>query len=346
MKVLITGAAGFIGYHLIKRMASEGFDILGIDNINAYYDVSLKYGRLLETGINTDNIEGNKKLVSEKWNNYSFVKIDLTDYKALNHLFEEEKFTHVINLAAQAGVRYSIDAPFEYIQANIVGYMNILEACRIHGVKKLIYASSSSVYGMNKKVPFSEDDRTDTPVSLYAATKKCDEVLAYSYHKLYDISAIGLRFFTVYGPWGRPDMAPFKFMKAILGGNKISVYNHGNMKRDFTYIDDIIEGIVGVLKLIDNLPNQYRIYNIGCSNPMNLLNFINTIEETTGKKANLEMVGMQPGDVTETFADIRSLKNDSGYTPKVQLKEGIQRFYEWYIDFYGEQEKDNTNERI
>lgn len=333
MKILVTGTAGFIGYHLVKRLCEENVEIIGIDNINTYYDVSLKHGRLLDTGIDPKQIEYNRKINSSIYKNYAFLQIDLVDKEAIEALLEQEHFTHIINLGGQAGVRYSLEAPHSYIQANIVGYMNLLEACRIYNVKHFIYASSSSVYGMNSKVPFSEEDRTDAPVSLYAATKKCDEIIAYPYSKM-GIETIGLRFFTVYGPWGRPDMAPFKFLKAILNDETIQVYNHGNMLRDFTYVGDIIEGINKIVfQTTGNL--SYKIYNIGCSNPVNLMDFIHVIEDVSGKKAKLEFVEMQPGDVVRTYADITRMHGDFGYTPSIQLQEGIKRFYDWYINFYG-----------
>lgn len=334
MKILITGTAGFIGYHLSKALAVKNIDVVGIDNINNYYDVELKYGRLADAGINKNDIRPLQPVTSSIYPNYRFIQMDITNREALQSLFDKEQFTHVCNLAAQAGVRYSLVNPYSYIESNIDGYINILEACRHHNIKHFIYASSSSIYGMNTKTPFSEDDNTDSPVSLYAATKKSNEVMAYSYSKLYNLHTTGIRFFTVYGPWGRPDMAPFIFMKSILENKTISVFNNGHMLRDFTYIDDIVTGLTKII------PSQYeadvpaRIYNIGCSSPVNLMDFIQTIEQRTGKEAKKEFVGMQPGDVPCTYADTTRLQNDFGYKPGTTLKEGIDKFYKWYIKFF------------
>ncbi len=330
MKILITGTAGFIGHQLVKALAAEGAEIIGLDEINDYYDPNLKYARLEDTGIKREDIVPGETVQSRTMANYRFVRLDLTDKERLNQLFEEEHFTHVCNLAGQPGVRYSIENPYSYIQSNIVGFLNLLEACRHHGLPHLVYASSSSIYGMDAHVPFSETDRTDSPVSLYAATKKSDEVMAYAYSKLYHIQTTGLRFFTVYGPWGRPDMAPIKFMRAISSGQEIPVFNHGDMLRDFTYVDDIVEGIRRVLHADIKETVPYRIYNIGNSQPVRLLDFIHTIEEVTGKQAQMKMLGMQPGDVTRTYADTTRLQNDFGYKPETSLHEGIQKLYEWY----------------
>jgi len=334
MKILVTGTAGFIGYHLVKMLVKYDNEIVGIDNINSYYDTNLKYGRLSDTGINCSLIPPYVPVRSTKYANYRFIRMDLTDRKEINRLFEIERFTHVCNLAGQAGVRYSIENPYSYIESNIVGFLNLLEACRNHGVKNFVYASSSSIYGLDSHSPFSEDDRTDQPVSLYAATKKSDEAMAYTYSKLYGISTVGLRFFTVYGPWGRPDMAPFKFMKNILEGKTIQVYNHGDCERDFTYVDDIIEGMRRILIFENQEEIPYRIYNIGCSHPVNLMDFIETLERITGKKADKEMLGMQLGDVPLTYADTTRLQHDFGYKPSITLADGLQRFYEWYLSFY------------
>ncbi len=325
MKILITGAAGFIGHQLVKLLATEGEEIIGLDIINDYYDPKLKYARLADTGISREEIVRGKLVQSKTIAHYRFVQMDLTDKEGLNQLFEQEHFTHVCNLAGQPGVRYSIENPYSYIQSNIVGFLNLLEACRHHGLPHFVYASSSSIYGMDSHVPFSETDRTDQPVSLYAATKKSDEAIAYAYSKLYGIQTIGLRFFTVYGPWGRPDMAPIKFMKAISAGQEISVFNHGDMLRDFTYIDDIAEGVRRVLhaEMVDEIP--YRIYNIGNSQPVKLLDFIHVIEEVTGRQAKMKMLGMQPGDVTRTYADTSRLQKDFGYKPATCLREGIRK---------------------
>lgn len=324
MKILVTGAAGFIGFHLSRRLLERGDVVVGIDNINDYYPVALKYARLKQ-------IEGHP--------NFRFVKADIADREFLPRLFEEEKFDKVVNLAAQAGVRYSIENPFAYIDSNLVGFANILECCRHNDIKHLVYASSSSVYGGNTKVPFSEDDNVDSPVSLYAATKKSNELMASCYSKLYGLAATGLRFFTVYGPWGRPDMAPILFASAITEGRPIKVFNNGDMMRDFTYVDDIVEGVIRVMdsnpKEMKPQPNNtdgrpHRVYNIGCSNPVKLMDFISTIEEAVGKKAEKIMMPMQPGDVYQTYADTTHLEEDMGYKPHITLKEGIGNFIEWY----------------
>jgi UDP-glucuronate 4-epimerase len=344
MKILITGTAGFIGFHLAKRLLERGDEVVGLDNINDYYDVNLKYGRLKETGIDKDNIEYGKLIESNKYANYKFIKLNLEDKESIDKLFQEEKFDKVCHLAAQAGVRYSLTNSDAYIQSNIVGHMNILEAVRHNDVKSLCYASSSSVYGLNKKQPFSTDDNVDHPISLYAATKKADELMAHTYSYLYNIPTTGLRFFTVYGPWGRPDMALFLFTKAILEDKPIDVYNYGKMQRDFTYIDDIVEGIV---RVIDNPPKPnpnwdgrpsessapYKVYNIGNGSPVKLMDFIEAIEETLGKKAKKNLLPMQPGDVESTWADTSALQKDIGYKPSMDLKAGIKKFVEWYKIF-------------
>ena len=331
MKILITGAAGFIGFHLSKRLLEEGETIVGIDNINDYYDVELKFARLKETGISREVEKWLLPVQSTKYTAYRFIRMNLEDKDAIYQLFENEKFDLVINLAAQAGVRYSIENPEAYIQSNIVGFFNILEACRQNKVKRLLFASSSSVYGNNKKVPFSEDDNVDHPISLYAATKKSDELMAHTYSHLYGIQATGLRFFTVYGPWGRPDMAYFKFTKAILNGDTIEVYNHGNLSRDFTYIDDIIDGVVKIIK--NEMQENYQILNIGNSNTVNLMVFINTLEDILNKQANKHFVNMQAGDVNETFADISKICNLYGFIPKTAIQFGLKRFIEWYNNY-------------
>ncbi len=343
MKILVTGAAGFIGFHLAKRLIERGDEVIGLDNINNYYDVNLKYARLKETGI--EDIEYAKLIESKKYPNYKFIKLNLEDKEKIDELFKKEKFDKVCHLGAQAGVRYSLTNPYAYINSNIVGHMNILEACRNYGVKALSYASSSSVYGLNKKQPFSTDDNVDHPISLYAATKKADELMSHTYSYLYNIPTTGLRFFTVYGPWGRPDMALFKFVKNILEDKPIDVYNYGEMKRDFTYIDDIIEGVV---RVIDNPPKPnpnwdgrasesiapYKVYNIGRGKPVRLMDFIEAIEEVLGKKAKKNLLPMQPGDVSSTYADTSDLERDLGYKPKVDVKDGIKEFVKWYREFY------------
>ena len=337
MKILVTGAAGFIGSRLAWTLSRRGDEVVGIDNINDYYDVRLKYGRLAECGVKSpgNSIPDGKTVISATFPNYRFIRMDLTDRASLNSLFESEKFCVVVNLAAQAGVRYSITNPYAYLDSNLVGFMNILECCRHHGVEYLVYASSSSVYGMNDKVPFSEDDRVDNPVSLYAATKKANELMAHSYSKLYGLPTTGLRFFTVYGPWGRPDMAPMLFATAISKGDPIKVFNHGNLSRDFTYIDDIVQGTVQV---IDHRPEAevcnngvpYKVYNIGCSSPVKLMDFISEIENALGIEAKKTFLPMQQGDVLRTYADTSHLEKEVGYHPSTTLHDGISKFIQWF----------------
>lgn len=333
MKILVTGSAGFIGFHLIKALLNQDCSIIGIDNLNPYYDVNLKNDRL--------------KILSEcsTEDTFKFIKLDLADRTAMANLFEDYGFDIVVNLGAQAGVRYSIEKPHEYVDSNLVGFVNILEGCRHAKVKHLVYASSSSVYGMNIKQPFSTLDRVDFPISLYAATKKSNELMAHTYSHLYNIPTTGLRFFTVYGPYGRPDMAYFSFTKKILAGEHIDVYNNGEMQRDFTYIDDIVEGIV---RLIDKVPvpqqsiattatAPYQIYNIGNNQPVTLRRFITAIEDACGKKAKENLLPMQPGDVPATYADIDELIDDIDFTPKTSIEDGIAKFVEWYKAYYVEQ---------
>ncbi len=349
MKILVTGTAGFIGFHLVNKLLEEtDWQIVGLDNINDYYDVNLKYARIKETGIIKEKIEYNSIIQSINQSNYRFIKLDLTDKENLLKLFEQENFDYVVHLAAQAGVRYSLENPQAYIDSNIFGFFNILEGCRLYPVRHLVYASSSSVYGNNKKVPFSENDRVDHPISLYAATKKSNELMAYTYSYLYNLPTTGLRFFTVYGPWGRPDMALFKFTKAILNGEPIDIYNKGDMLRDFTYIADIVAGIKGVLELIptlnmdwsSDLPNQsysivpYKIYNIGKNTPVKLMDFIDAIEKELGKKAKKRLLPMQPGDVPSTFADVQRLIEDIKYKPSISIEYGIVEFIRWYKNYY------------
>ncbi len=348
MKILVTGTAGFIGFHLAQKLLQRGDTVIGLDNINDYYDVNLKYARLNELGIDKNEIEENKLISSKTYPNHKFVKSNLEDAQTINELFEIQKFDAVCNLAAQAGVRYSIENPHAYIQSNVVGFMNILEACRNYNVKNLSYASSSSVYGLNKSQPFKTSDHTDHPVSLYAATKKSNEMMAHTYSHLYNISTTGLRFFTVYGPYGRPDMAPMLFADAILNDRAIKVFNHGNMSRDFTYVTDIVDGIIKVIdnpaKISDNFnPNNpipdissapYRIYNIGNNSPVQLLDFIETLEEAIGINAKKDFMPMQDGDVVSTYADTSDLMKDFGYKPETNLKEGIKHFVVWYKKFY------------
>lgn len=348
MKVLVTGSAGFIGFHLTMALLEKHYDVVGIDNINDYYDVSLKTNRLSESGINPSELAWNKVVRSKLHENYRFIKLDLEDKQSLMTLYKNNCFDVVINLAAQAGVRYSITNPDVYIQSNIVGFLNILEACRNHDVGHLVYASSSSVYGLNQQVPFSVKQNTDHPISLYAATKKANELMAHTYSHLYGMPTTGLRFFTVYGPWGRPDMACFLFADAILKGKQIELFNHGQMKRDFTYIDDIV---LGILKIMDRpsapatewegtTPDPscssapYRIYNIGNNTPVNLLVLIHELEKCCGKKANLKLVEIQPGDVSMTWANIDDLVNTFNYKPETKLQIGIKKFMNWYLDYY------------
>lgn len=334
MKILVTGAAGFIGSATIKALLERSHEVVGLDNLNSYYDTGLKYARLADAGIPQAAIRENEMAHSRTHSAYRFMKMELTDRIGMNALFGSERFDVVINLAGQAGVRYSIENPFAYVEGNVLGFLNILENCRHYPVRHLIYASSSSIYGMNDHVPYAENDKTDSPVSLYAATKKSDELMAYSYSHLYGIPATGVRFFTVYGPWGRPDMAPFLFLRSVLEGKPIRVFNHGEMQRDFTYIDDIVEGLMRLLEHPSAATVPHTVYNMGHSEPVQLMDFIRTIEQATGRKAILQMEPMQPGDVYCTYADISRLQQDFGYRPTMTVEEGIRRFYEWYRDFY------------
>ncbi|MRT91919.1 NAD-dependent epimerase [Ancylomarina sp. 16SWW S1-10-2] len=334
MKILVTGTAGFIGFHLAERLAKEGHEVVGIDNINDYYDVNLKYARLAESGIKRELITDNGQLIaSEKHSNYRFAKIDLTDLPKLEQLFQQEHFTHVMNLAAQPGVRYSIENPHAYVQSNIVGFVNILECCRHNKIEHLVYASSSSVYGGNSKIPFSEEDRVDYPVSLYAATKKSNELMAYTYSHLYNLPTTGLRFFTVYGPWGRPDMAPMLFANAITKGEAIKVFNNGDMERDFTYVDDIVEGVYRCLKVLPTKTPLADVCNIGNSQPIKLMDFIACLEEQLGEKAEKIFLPMQDGDVKRTWADTSALETKVNYKPSTTLNEGVDEFVSWYKEF-------------
>ena len=352
MKILITGTAGFIGYHLAKALLQQGKTVVGIDNINDYYDVELKYARLAESGISRAAEKWNFPVKGSRFEQYTFLRMNLEDRDALNSLFETEKFDVVCNLAAQAGVRYSIENPHAYVSSNLVGFVNILEACRHYNVKHLVYASSSSVYGNSSKMPLSVSNPVDNPISLYAATKKSNELMAYTYSHLFKFRTTGLRFFTVYGPWGRPDMAPILFAKAISAGKPIKVFNNGNLERDFTYIDDIVEGISRIIdktpavgKQTDENPSPssdhqkesgefYSLYNIGNGNPVKLMNFIETMESALGKKAIKQMHPMQAGDVYKTFADVSGLKNDFGYSPKTSIRKGVEQFIVWFKEYY------------
>lgn len=332
-KILVTGGAGFIGFHLTQLLLDRGYEVIGIDNMNTYYDIKLKEGRLA---------------ILQPREHYTFIKMDIKDKEEVDQLFEEYRPDYVINLAAQAGVRYSIQNPYAYVDSNLMGFINILEACRRYPVKHLLYASSSSVYGGNKVAPFSTEHQVDHPVSLYAATKKSNELMAHTYSHLYKIPTTGLRFFTVYGPWGRPDMAYFSFTQNILSGKSIKVFNHGKMERDFTYIDDIVEGIY---RLLDHIPQAnpewdetkdqlsesfapYKVYNIGNNQPVQLEKFISVLEEKIGREANKVYMEMQPGDVVRTYADTADLEQAVGFKPRTSIEEGLGRFAQWYKEFY------------
>jgi UDP-glucuronate 4-epimerase len=328
MKILVTGVAGFIGFHLAQRLLAEGMQVYGIDNLNDYYDVNLKKARLAQL---------------EPLAGFTFQFLDLSDRLGIAELFQNQTFDCVVHLAAQAGVRYSLQNPFAYADSNLSGFLNILEGCRHHQVNHLVFASSSSVYGANTKVPFATSDSVDHPISLYAATKKANELMAHAYSHLYNLPTTGLRFFTVYGPWGRPDMAYFKFVQAVANNKPIDVYNYGNMQRDFTYIDDVIEGVVRVMHkppladhqdtLISKAP--YKLYNIGNNSPIELMAFIEVIEKALGKQATKNLLPMQPGDVYSTYADVDDLMRDVGFKPGTPVEEGIERFVQWYRDYYG-----------
>jgi UDP-glucuronate 4-epimerase len=342
MKYLVTGAVGFIGFHVTKRLCEQGHDVVGIDNLNDYYDVDLKLARLVEldkfTDSNAKNIDGN----------FRFIKLDLTEREGIARLFSNEKFDRVIHLAAQAGVRYSIDNPMAYADSNLIGHLTILEGCRNNNIEHLIYASSSSVYGLNNKTPFSTSDSVDHPVSLYAATKKSNELMAHSYSHLYDIPTTGLRFFTVYGSWGRPDMAPYIFTKKILDGETIDINNNGDMWRDFTHVDDIVEGVVRIADVIPERDSTwkvesgslasssapYSIYNIGHGSPINLMGFVKAIEDELGLEANKNFREMQAGDVYQTFAEVNDLFDATGYKSQVSVEKGVAEFVKWYKEFY------------
>ncbi len=324
--ILVTGAGGFIGFHLARRLLESGLAVVGLDNLNAYYDPSLKQARL--------------DLLSSH-DGFSFAKIDIAEREPLEELFSKNQFEVVVNLAAQAGVRYSLENPQVYVDSNIVGFVNILESCRYSETKHLVYASSSSVYGANKKLPFAVEDNVDHPISLYAATKKANELMGHTYSHLFGLPTTGLRFFTVYGPWGRPDMALFKFTKAILDDKPIDVYNNGQMRRDFTYVDDIVEGVIQVMAVPPAKGDcsasgaPYRLYNIGNNQPVMLMDFINAIESAIGKKAKMNMMPMQPGDVPDTYADVSGLVKDYGFKPSTSVLDGVARFVHWYKEYYG-----------
>ena len=340
MKILVTGAAGFIGSYVAKKLVANGHKVVGLDNVNDYYDVELKYARLRELGISRENAEkfGLLSNSTTQPDSFWFIRLNLEDREALPLLFKDQNFDAVCNLAAQAGVRYSLENPEAYIDSNVVGFLNILECCRHHHIKHLVYASSSSVYGLNKKVPFDTDDNVDQPISLYAATKKSNELMAYTYSHLYGFATTGLRFFTVYGPWGRPDMAMFLFTDAMVKGKPINVFNNGQMERDFTYIDDITEGVVRILekdiKPRINEGKNYKIYNIGNNNSVKLLDFIEAIEENLGIKAKRNLMPMQAGDVEKTWANVDDLIKDYDYRPNTSIKKGVANFISWYKKFY------------
>lgn len=333
MKVLVTGAAGFIGFHVSRYLLERGDQVVGVDNLNDYYDVSLKEARLQQLF---------------KYSSFRFLKLDISDRADISSLFVAEDFDKVVHLAAQAGVRYSLENPHAYADSNLVGFLNILEGCRQSSIQHLVYASSSSVYGANETMPFSVHDNVDHPVSLYAATKKCNELMAHSYSHLYGLPVTGLRFFTVYGPWGRPDMSPFLFARAILEGKPIKVFNHGLHRRDFTYIDDIVEGVVRVLDRVATSDEKwsglkpdpatsrapYKVYNIGNNEPVELLRYIELIEDAIGRKADKELLPLQPGDVEHTYADVEDLVRDTGYKPATSIELGVRKFVSWYRQYY------------
>ncbi|MCD4792915.1 MAG: NAD-dependent epimerase [Bacteroidales bacterium] len=351
MKILITGTAGFIGSHLAEEYINKGYEVFGLDNINDYYDVNLKLARLQKVGINKSDISYNLLTESKKYPNYRFIKLDLKDKAGLDKLFFENNFDYVCNLAAQAGVRYSLTNPDAYINSNIIGFVNILEACRHNNIKHLVYASSSSVYGLNENMPFSTSDNVDHPISLYAASKKSNELTAHAYSHLFQLPTTGLRFFTVYGPWGRPDMALFLFTEAILNNKPINIFNNGDMQRDFTFIDDIIQGIKHVT---GNPPKgdeswsglnpnpasssaPYKLYNIGNNNPIQLMDFISEIEKALNKKAIKNYMPIQQGDVPATYADVSDLIKNFSYKPNTSIKTGIKKFIDWYREYYNKQ---------
>jgi len=333
-KILVTGSAGFIGFYLSKALLNLGYKVIGLDNINDYYDINLKYDRLKELGILREEAEQFNYLTkSSTEENFTFIRLNLEDRENLPKLFEEQGFEAVVNLAAQAGVRYSLENPMAYVDSNLVGFVNILECCRHNDIKHLVYASSSSVYGENEKIPFGENDKVDNPVSLYAATKKANELMAHTYSHLYHLPTSGLRFFTVYGPWGRPDMAPMLFADAMTNNREIKVFNNGDMSRDFTFIDDIVQGIIITLQHPSNKKPAYQLFNIGNGSPVSLMHFIECMENSLGIKAKKNMMPMQPGDVPRTWADTTSL-NQLGYISTTPIEKGVQQFVEWFKEYF------------
>ena len=347
-KILVTGSAGFIGFHLVSRLINKNFEVYGLDSINDYYDINLKYSRLRQHGITKEKIRNNKLIHSDKFKNYFFVKADLCDSDFLSGFFKKNNFDYVINLAAQAGVRFSIENPNEYIKSNIIGFTNLIECCRYNEIKHLIYASTSSVYGLNSKMPLKEDMPTEHPMAFYAASKKSNEMIAHSYSHLFNLPTSGLRFFTVYGPWGRPDMALFLFTEAILKSKPLNIYNFGKMIRDFTYVDDIVESIVRLMvkppsknknwnsniPRIDTSSAPYRIFNIGNGSPVKLMDYIEALEDSLNIKGEYNMMKIQPGDVPATHADTSSLDEYIGFRPNTSTKEGVKRFVKWYKSYY------------
>ncbi len=348
MRILVTGTAGFVGFHVANKLLNEGHTVIGFDSVNNYYDINLKYSRLAAAGINVKDIKTHKKITSTAYPSYFFFRGNLENKDNVEDVFKKESPDIVVHLAAQAGVRYSLQNPQAYISSNINGFANILECCRHYNVQHLVYASSSSVYGLNDSFPFKTSDNTDHPVSLYAASKKSNELMAHVYSHLFNLPTTGLRFFTVYGPWGRPDMALFVFTDAIIKKKPVQIFNFGKMLRDFTYVDDIVDGVVKAIYKIPKANKEwkestsevssssapYKIYNIGNSNPVNLLNFVEAIEAELGMKAIKEFLPLQSGDVVTTFADITDIKNDLGYTPQTSIKDGIKNFISWYKEYY------------
>ncbi len=333
-KILITGSLGFIGYHLVKKLIENNYQVVGIDNINSYYNVKLKYDKLPLLGIEEVNLWPNKLFQSSKFSNFRFGKLDITDRYQIEELLRKEKFDVVVNLAAQAGVQYSIENPHSYIENNITGFINLIDACKTNDVKHFIYASSSSVYGNRDEVPFSEEDPVDKPISIYAASKKANELIAHTYSHLHKLKTTGLRFFTVYGPWGRPDMAPFIFTKNILEGKGITVFNKGNLERDFTFVDDIVNGVFSIISKKPKTEYLYKIYNIGNSKPVKLMDFIKTIEQQVNKKAIINYQPLRKGDVYKTFALTNRLQEDFDYFPKTDIQKGLKEFIKWYKEYF------------